>query len=56
MPQAVCCIDQGTSSTRCLLIDKHGKVLHSHQIEITQYYPKRGYVEHDPNEIWGEYK
>lgn len=46
-------IDQGTSSTRCLIIDGAGKVLSSHQVEHEQLYPHRGWVEHDAMEIWG---
>jgi glycerol kinase len=45
-------IDQGTSSTRVLIINSLGEVLGSHQIEISQHYPHPGWVEHDPIQIW----
>ena len=45
-------IDQGTTSSRAVLIDQQGVVLHSQQKEFSQYFPKDGWVEHDPNEIW----
>lgn len=52
----VASIDQGTSSTRVLIISKSGEVLGSHQMEHKQHYPKSGYVEHDPLEIWRSVK
>lgn len=45
-------IDQGTSSTRFMLFDKRGVVTAVAQREHTQHYPKAGWVEHDPSEIW----
>jgi len=45
-------IDQGTTSTRCILFDRRGGVLQSRQKELTQYFPADGWVEHDPEEIW----
>lgn len=48
----VAAIDQGTSSTRVLIITSQGQILSSHQVEHTQYYPAPGQVEHDPLEIW----
>ena len=45
-------IDEGTTSTRALLVDKDGKILFTEQEEITQHYPKPGWVEHDANQIW----
>lgn len=48
----ICSIDQGTSSTRCILFNKAGEIIGSHQREHTQYYPHRGYVEHNPDQIW----
>lgn len=45
-------IDQGTTSSRALLIDQNGNVLYSQQQEFTQYFPEDGWVEHDPKEIW----
>ncbi|KAJ0571879.1 putative glycerol kinase [Helianthus annuus] len=44
-------IDQGTTSTRFIIYDKHAKAIGSHQIEFTQFCPKAGWVEHDPMEI-----
>lgn len=45
-------LDQGTTSSRCIVFDKKGKV-HSHsQKEISQIYPNPGWIEHDPMEIW----
>jgi glycerol kinase len=48
----VAAIDQGTTSTRCLLIDHDGRPVTTHQVEHTQYLPQPGWVEHDPDEIW----
>lgn len=45
-------IDQGTTSTRALVFDKLGNIMASAQEEITQYYPKPGWVEQNPVEIW----
>jgi glycerol kinase len=45
-------IDQGTTSTRAILFDAGGRVHHTARIELTQYYPRPGWVEHDPEEIW----
>ena len=45
-------IDQGTTSSRALLIDQDGAVLHTRQQEFTQFFPNDGWVEHDPKEIW----
>lgn len=45
-------LDQGTSSSRAIVFDKQGKKVASAQKEITQIYPKPGWVEHDPEEIW----
>lgn len=45
-------LDQGTTSSRCILFDKQGTMCSVAQKEFTQYYPKPGWVEHDPNEIW----
>ena len=45
-------IDQGTTSTRFILFDESGKICASHQIEHKQIFPKPGWVEHDPYEIW----
>ena len=45
-------IDQGTTSSRALLIDQDGAILHTRQQEFTQFFPNDGWVEHDPKEIW----
>ena len=45
-------IDQGTTSTRSILFDIKGNILFTSQFEFKQYFPKNGWVEHDPNEIW----
>lgn len=45
-------IDQGTSSSRCIVYDELATLLASAQQEFRQYYPKLGWVEHDPEEIW----
>lgn len=45
-------LDQGTTSSRCILYDKHGNIKSLAQKEFTQYYPQSGWVEHDPMEIW----
>ena len=45
-------IDQGTTSSRALLIDQDGTVVHTVQQEFTQHFPHDGWVEHDPGEIW----
>ena len=45
-------VDQGTTSTRCMIFDHAGGVVSIHQMEHEQIYPKPGWVEHDPMEIW----
>lgn len=52
MTKYVAAIDQGTTSTRCILFDARGSIIASHQLEHTQIYPQPGWVEHDPAEIW----
>lgn len=52
MPQYVLAFDQGTTSSRAIVFDKNGAVVTIAQKEFTQLYPKPGWVEHDPNEIW----
>ncbi|WOL15483.1 hypothetical protein Cni_G24264 [Canna indica] len=44
-------IDQGTTSTRFIIYDKHAASVASHQVEFTQFYPEAGWVEHDPTEV-----
>ena len=46
-------LDQGTTSSRAILFNKNGQVVHIAQKEFTQYFPQSGWVEHDANEIWG---
>lgn len=46
-------LDQGTTSSRAILFDKAGNIVGMAQKEFTQIYPKAGWVEHDPMEIWG---
>lgn len=48
----VAAIDQGTTSTRCVLVDADGRVLSSAQFEHRQIMPRQGWVEHDAREIW----
>jgi len=52
MQKYIAAIDQGTTSTRCMIFDHSGNVISVHQKEHRQIYPKPGWVEHDPLEIW----
>jgi glycerol kinase len=52
MPKYVAAIDQGTTSTRFMIFDHGGNVIAVDQKEHEQIYPKPGWVEHDPLEIW----
>ncbi|RLD11480.1 MAG: glycerol kinase, partial [Chlamydiae bacterium] len=45
-------LDQGTTSSRCVIVNHDGHIVNSAQQEFTQIYPKPGWVEHDPQEIW----
>lgn len=45
-------LDQGTTSSRCILFDKKGNIRSMAQKEFPQYYPQPGWVEHNPMEIW----
>ena len=45
-------LDQGTTSSRAILFDHSGDIISLAQKEFTQLYPKPGWVEHDPEEIW----
>ncbi|MBN9403281.1 MAG: glycerol kinase GlpK, partial [Burkholderiales bacterium] len=45
-------LDKGTSSTRSIVFDRQGRIVGLAQREFTQYYPRPGWVEHDPLEIW----
>src|SRR5260370_4305433 len=51
-PDYLLAIDQGTTSTRAILFDASGVVLHTARQELRQIYPRPGWVEHDPEEIW----
>ena len=46
-------LDQGTTSSRAIIFDKDGNIVHIAQKEFTQHFPKPGWVEHDASEIWG---
>jgi glycerol kinase len=48
----VAAIDQGTTSTRCMIFDHSGAAVARHQLEHEQILPRAGWVEHDPIEIW----
>ena len=48
----VLALDQGTTSSRCILFDKQGNICGMAQKEFEQIYPHAGWVEHDPMEIW----
>ena len=52
MTQYVAAIDQGTTSTRCMIFDHSGRVVAVDQLEHEQIFPKAGWVEHDAAEIW----
>lgn len=45
-------LDQGTTSSRCIIFDKKGQIVSMAQKEFTQIYPQPGWVEHNPREIW----
>ena len=48
----VLALDQGTSGSTALVVDPDGRVLARGYAELPQYYPRPGWVEHDPEEIW----
>lgn len=52
MAEYMMALDQGTTSSRCILFDYEGRVVSMAQKEFTQYYPQPGWVEHNPMEIW----
>ena len=52
MKQYVIALDQGTTSSRAIIFDRHQNIVEMAQKEFTQLYPKEGYVEHDPMEIY----
>ncbi|MBC7866903.1 MAG: glycerol kinase GlpK, partial [Gloeobacteraceae cyanobacterium ES-bin-316] len=52
MTQYILALDQGTTSSRAIIFDRHGTIVSLAQKEFKQYFPKPGWVEHDANEIW----
>ena len=52
MKDLIMALDQGTTSSRCILFDRKGNIRSLARREFRQYYPQPGWVEHDPNEIW----
>lgn len=52
MEKYILALDQGTTSSRALIFNKKGSIISMAQKEFTQYFPKPGWVEHDPQEIW----
>lgn len=52
MNKYILALDQGTTSSRCIIYDKKGNMVSVAQKEFRQYYPQQGWVEHDANEIW----
>ncbi|MBK5443676.1 MULTISPECIES: glycerol kinase GlpK [Peribacillus] len=53
MEKYILSLDQGTTSSRAILFNEKGEIVHSAQKEFTQHFPKPGWVEHNANEIWG---
>jgi len=52
MKEFILALDQGTTSSRAIVFDRNGLPVATAQKEFTQFYPKPGWVEHDPDEIW----
>ena len=52
MTEFIAAIDQGTTSTRCMIFDHDGAEVGRHQLEHEQILPRAGWVEHNPVEIW----
>jgi len=52
MAKFVMALDQGTTSSRAILFDRTGAIVAADQYEFPQYFPKPGWVEHDPLELW----
>ena len=52
MKKFIVSIDQGTTSSRAILFNLKGKPIFTSQLEFTQFFPKDGWVEHNPEEIW----
>lgn len=53
MEKYILSLDQGTTSSRAILFNKKGEIVHTAQKEFTQHFPNPGWVEHNANEIWG---
>ncbi|CEG25493.1 glycerol kinase GlpK [Bacillus sp. B-jedd] len=53
MEKFILSLDQGTTSSRAIIFNKAGEIVHVAQKEFTQHFPKPGWVEHNANEIWG---
>lgn len=53
MEKYILSLDQGTSSSRAIIFDRQGNIVSSAQHEFPQIFPKSGWVEHDPHQIWG---
>jgi glycerol kinase len=53
MEKYILSLDQGTTSSRAILFNKKGEIVHTAQKEFTQHFPKPGWVEHNASEIWG---
>lgn len=53
MEKYILALDQGTTSSRAILFNREGVIVHSAKREFPQYFPKPGWVEQQPNEIWG---
>ena len=52
MSKYIIALDQGTTSSRAVIFDKSGAFVASHAIEFPQIYPKPGWVEHNPEDIY----
>ena len=55
MSEYIISLDQGTTSSRCILFDHGGRIVSVAQKEFTQIFPNPGWVEHDPDGNLGEY-
>ena len=51
-PRFIAALDQGTTSTRCVIVNHEGSICASAQFEHKQIMPRQGWVEHDATEIW----
>jgi glycerol kinase len=52
MGKYIMALDQGTTSSRCIIFNEKGQIISKSQKEIAQIYPNIAWVEHDPMEIW----